>query len=115
MGWEMIDHEPEDPVDATPKETSIPAWWRAHDVVVGLLAGLGVGVIAGLFATRIIDTTAIVAACGVVGAVFGVLALWRSRQQPGGFVTAIVVIAWAVLAFSAAFLTALAVAIANFE
>lgn len=95
--------------------TSIPIWWKVHDVFVGLLAGLGTGVIAGLFATRISGTTLVVAIGGAVGAALGVLALIRSRRQPGGFVNAIVVIAWFLLIGSALFLTALAVAVANFE
>ncbi|HLF43401.1 MAG TPA: hypothetical protein VJA46_07735 [Acidimicrobiia bacterium] len=95
--------------------TSIPIWWKVHDVVVGLLAGFGTGVIAGLFATRIIETKVVVAIAGALGAILGVLALGSSRRQPGGFVNAIVVIAWVLLIGSALFLTALVLAIANFE
>lgn len=101
---------------ATPEEAiSTSTWWKVHDIVVGLLAGFGTGVIAGLFATRISDTNLVVAIGGAVGAILGVLALIRSRRQPGGFVNAIVVIAWVLLVGSALFLTALVVAIANFE
>jgi len=100
----------------TPTATSsIPTWWRVHDVVVGVLAGVGTGVIAGLFATRISDSNVVVAVGGVLGAILGVMALFRSRGQPGGFVNAIVIIAWILLVGSTLFLIALVVAIANFE
>ena len=95
--------------------TSNPTWWKVHDTVVGLLAGFGTGVIAGLFATRVIDTNVVVDIGGGIGAILGVFALFRSRRQPGGFVNAIVVIVWVLLVGSALFLTALVVAIANFE
>lgn len=102
-------------VDTPTASTPIPAWWKVHDVIVGLLAGFGVGVIAGLFATRIVETNLIVAIGGVVGAILGVFALVRSRRQPGGFVNAVVVIAWVLLIGSGLFLTALVLAVANFE
>jgi hypothetical protein len=102
-------------VETPATTTSIPIWWKVHDILVGLLAGLGTGVIAGLFATRISDTALVVAIGGAIGAALGVFALIHSRRQPGGFVNAIVVIAWFLLFGSALFLTALAVAIANFE
>ncbi|MEX1124689.1 MAG: hypothetical protein WD895_02855 [Acidimicrobiia bacterium] len=102
-------------MDTPPVTTSVSIWWKVHDTVIGLLAGFGIGVIAGLFATRISDTNAVVAVGGAVGAILGVLALWRSRRQSDGFVNAIVVIAWVLLVGSALFLTALVLAIANFE
>jgi hypothetical protein len=105
----------EDSVETAENTTSIPIWWRIHDIVVGLLAGFGTGVVAGLFATRISDTNVVVAIGGALGAILGVFALVRSRRQPGGFVTAIVIIAWVLLVGSALFLTALVVAVANFE
>jgi hypothetical protein len=98
-----------------PVPRSVPIWWRAHDVIVGLLAGFGVGVIGGLFATRLIETNVIVAIGGAAGAILGILALTLSRHREGGFVNATVVIAWVLLAGSALFLTALVLAIANFE
>jgi hypothetical protein len=109
------DHEPGDLVDTASATIPIPVWWKVHDIVIGLLAGFGAGVIAGLFATRISQTNVVVAIGGAVGAILGVFALWRSRRQPGGFVNAIVVIAWVLLIGSALFLTALVVAVANFE
>ncbi len=102
-------------LETSPAPRPIPAWWKAHDIIVGLLAGFGVGVIAGLFATRLVDTTVIVAIGGALGAMLGVFALARSRRRPGDFVNAAVVIAWILLVISALFLTALAMAIANFE
>jgi len=105
----------QDSLGTPPVLRSAPIWWRVHDVTVGLLAGFGVGVIAGLFATRLIDTTVIVAIGGAVGAILGVIAVWRSRRGDGGFVNATVVIAWVLLVGSAFFLTALVLAIANFE
>jgi hypothetical protein len=106
---------PEDSVNTPPAPRAIPAWWKVHDFLVGLLAGFGVGVIAGLFATRIIDTNLVVAIGGALGAVFGVFALARSRRVRGGFVNSPVVIAWVLLIGSGLFLTALVLAIANFE
>jgi hypothetical protein len=105
----------QDSLGTSPVPRSVPIWWRVHDIIVGLIAGFGVGVIAGLFATRLIDTNVIVAIGGAVGASFGVFALSRSRRREGGFVNAIVVIAWVLLVGSALFLTALVLAIANFE
>jgi hypothetical protein len=102
-------------VDTTSVTTSIPTWWKVHDIVVGLLAGFGTGVIAGLFATRIIETNVVVAIVGGLGAILGVLALRSSRRRPGGFVNSVVVIAWVLLIGSALFLTALVLAIANFQ
>jgi hypothetical protein len=93
----------------------VPIWWRVHDVAIGILAGFGVGVIAGLFATRLVETNVIVAVGGAIGAILGAVALWRSRRQDGGFVNAIVVIAWVALGLSAVFLTVLVLAILNFE
>ena len=89
--------------------------WRVHDVAVGGLAGLGVGVIAGIFATRLVPSSVMLAVGGGLGAILGALAVWRSRRQPGGFVNAIVVIFWVLFVISAVFLSYLAVAIANFE
>ena len=102
-------------MDTTPATPTVPTLWRVHDVLIGLLAGFGTGVIAGLFATRISDSNVVVAIGGALGAILGAWALIRSRRQPGGFVNAIVVIAWVLLIGSTLFLTALAVAIANFE
>jgi len=99
----------------TPAPRSIPTWWKVHDIIVGSLAGFGVGVIAGLFATRIADSNAVVAIGGALGAILGAFALVRSRRRPGGFVGAPVIIAWVLLVASALFLTALVLAIANFE
>ena len=72
-------------------------------------------VLASMFATRIIETQVVVAIAGGLGAILGVVALWRRRRQPGGFVNSVVVIAWVLLIGSALFLTALALAVANFE
>ena len=105
----------QDSLETPPAPRPIPTWWKAHDVIVGVLFGFGIGVIAGLFATRLIETNVIVAVGGALGAILGVFALVRSRRRPGGFVNATVVIAWGLLVLSALFLTALALAIANFE
>ena len=102
-------------MDTTSATTSVPTWWKVHDIVVGLLAGFGAGVIAGLFATRIFETNVVVAIAGGLGAILGVLALGSSRRRPGGFVNSVVVIAWVLLIGSALFLTALVLAIANFQ
>jgi hypothetical protein len=100
---------------APPAAPAVPVWWRVHDVAIGILAGFGVGVIAGLFATRLVETNVVVAVGGAIGALLGAVALWRSRRQPGGFVNAIVIIAWVALGLSALFLTVLVLAILNFE
>jgi hypothetical protein len=99
----------------TPAPRPVPTWWKVHDIIVGLLAGFGVGVIAGLFATRLVDSNVTVAIGGVVGAILGAFALVRSRRRPGGFVDAPVIIAWVLLVASTLFLTALVLAVANFE
>ena len=105
----------QDSLGTPPVSRSVPIWWRVHDVIVGLIAGFGVGVIGGLFATRLIETNVIVAIGGAVGAILGIFALTSSRHREGGFVNAIVVIAWVLSVGSALFLTALVLAIANFE
>lgn len=99
----------------TSSQSFVPLLWRAHDVVVGLLAGFGAGAIAGLFAMRLVDSSVVPAVGAAIGAMLGALALFRSRHQGDGFLNPFLVIAWVVLVLSAGFITLLVVAIANFE
>lgn len=90
--------------------------WLAHDVIIGLLAGAGVGAIVGLFiSVRVLDNNIPTLIGAVVGAAFGVWALIRSHDRRSGFLNATVVVAWIALVGSALFIGALIVAIATFE
>jgi hypothetical protein len=90
-------------------------WWQLHDVVVGLLAGFGTGIIAGLFANRLVENNAIVLAIGVAGAVVAIYVLMQSHIRSQTFVNAVVVVNWVLLVLSGLFLTALVQAILDFE
>jgi outer membrane lipoprotein SlyB len=90
--------------------------WLTHDVIIGLLAGAGVGSIAGLFvAVRVSDNNMFTLGGAVIGAILGILLLVRSHQRQGRFFTPAVFIMWFLLVASALFIAALASAIANFS
>lgn len=88
----------------------------AHDLVVGLLAGTGVGSIAGLFiSARVAENNLFVLGGAIVGAIVAILLLVRSHQRHSRFLTATVVVAWGLLILSVAFIALLVNAIANFN
>lgn len=93
-----------------------PNRWMVHDVIIGLLAGAGVGSILGVFAAvRVSDNNIITLVGAIVGAVIGVILLMRSHQKhPDRFLTAGVIVSWILLVGSAFFIAALVLAIANF-
>jgi hypothetical protein len=95
--------------------THTPVLWRAHDIVVGLLSGFGVGTVAGLFINRLFDNNVVVLISAVVGAVIGIYVLMRSHQGASRFISAVVVVSWVLLVLSGVFLGMLVWAVANFE
>ncbi len=93
-----------------------PPLWLAHDLVVGLLAGAGVGSIAGLFVSaRVTDSNLIVLGGAIIGAIVAILLLVRSHHHHNRFLTATVVVTWILLILSVAFIALLVSAIANFN
>jgi hypothetical protein len=92
-----------------------PIWWQAHDIVVGLLSGFGVGTVAGLFINRLFDNNVVVLISAVVGAVIGIYVLIRSHQEASRFISAVVVVSWVLLVLSAVFIGMLVWAVATFE
>jgi hypothetical protein len=93
-----------------------PSLWLAHDLVVGLLTGAGVGSIAGLFiSARVAENNLFVMGGAIVGAIGAILLLARSHQRHGRFLTTTVVVSWILLVLSVAFIALLVSAIANFN
>lgn len=98
----------------SPSTTPAPRW-LVHDVIIGSLAGIGVGSLVGLFVSaRWVDSNLVPLAGALVGAVVGVVALLRSHRRRDRFVTTSVVLSWLLLVASGALLAALASAIATF-
>jgi hypothetical protein len=90
--------------------------WLVHDVIIGLLAGTGVGSIAGLFvAARVSDNNLFTLGGAIIGAILGILLLVRSHQRQGRFFTPAVFTMWFLLVASTLFIAALISAIANFN
>jgi hypothetical protein len=81
-----------------------PVWWWVHDVVVGLLAGFGVGSVAGLFLNRLFENNVVVLVCAVLGAAAGIMVLVQNHRDTPRFLSAIVVVSWVLLLVSAGFL-----------
>lgn len=99
-----------------PKPETTPSLWLAHDLVIGLLTGAGVGSIAGLFiAARVSDNNLFVLGGAIVGAIVAILLLVRSHQRHDRFLTTAVVVSWILLILSVAFIALLVDAIANFN
>lgn len=99
----------------TKPETTSPLW-LAHDLVVGLLTGTGVGTIAGLFiAARLSDSYLFTLGGAIVGAIIWILILIRSHQRHERFLTTAVVVSWILLVLSVAFIALLINAIAAFN
>lgn len=74
-------------------------------MLIGLLAGLGMGAVAGLFANRLVENNVVVPVDAVVGAIVGIYVLIQSHQRSRQFVTAVAAVTWVVLVASGLFLT----------
>ena len=96
-------------------DTTSPLW-LAHDLIIGLLTGTGVGTIAGLFiAARLSDSNLFTLGGAIVGAIIWILILVRSHQRHDRFLTTAVVVSWILLVLSVAFIALLISAIAAFN
>lgn len=84
--------------------------WLAHDLIVGLLTGTGVGTIAGLFISARLSLGG-----AIIGAIVAILLLTRSHQRHDRFLTTTVIVSWILLVLSVAFIALLIAAIANFN
>jgi hypothetical protein len=89
--------------------------WRVHDVVVGLLAGTGAGLVVGVFlVARVMDSLAVMVVSVGIGAAIGITLLVRLGQgRPG--ITAPRVVAWVVLLLTTSFMYLLIDAIRDFN
>jgi len=83
--------------------------------VVGFFAGFGVGTVAGLFINRLFEENSVVLITATIGAVAGIYILIQNHERSDRFINAVVIVSWVLLVLSAAFLTLLVLAIANFE
>jgi hypothetical protein len=92
-----------------------PAWWWAHDIAVGLLAGFGVGSVAGLFLNRLVENNVVVLISAILGAIAGITVLVQNHRNASRFLNGIVVVSWVLLLLSAGFLGLFVWAILNFE
>jgi hypothetical protein len=99
----------------SPAVTRRPVWWWVHDFVVGLLSGLGVGAVAGLFLNRLVENNVVVLVCGVLGAAAGIWVLLQDHRGAERFISGVVVVSWLLLILSAGFLALFIWAILNFE
>ena len=99
----------------TPSIESRPAWWWVHDILVGLLAGVGVGFVAGLFLNAQVENNVVVLICTILGAVLGVLVLIQDHRGATRFLSAVVIATWVLLVCSAAFIALFIFAVLNFE
>ncbi|MGH8913919.1 MAG: hypothetical protein ACRDZM_05305 [Acidimicrobiia bacterium] len=99
----------------TTPPTSPPIWWRVHDILVGFLAGFGVGTVAGLFLNTQIGDNVVVLITAAVGAAIGIYVLIRNHQRSSRFLSAVVVVSWVLLILSTVFIALLIWAVATFE
>jgi hypothetical protein len=95
--------------------TGNPVWWWVHDIGVGLLAGFGVGSVAGLFLNRLVQNNVVVLVCAVLGAAAGITILVQDHRRSKRFLSGVVVVSWVLLVLSAGFLGLFVWAILNFE
>ena len=100
---------------STPPRTGPPMWWWAHDVVVGLLSGFGVGAVAGLFINARVKNNVVVLIAAALGAAAGVFILIQNHRRREKFLTVVVVASWVLLVLSAGFIALLVWAVATFE
>jgi hypothetical protein len=92
-----------------------PLSWLLHDLVVGVLTGFGVGLVAGVFANRLVETGAFILVIGAVGAIAGAYVLVQSHVRSDRFINSVVVVSWVLLACSCVFLVAVIQAILDFN
>jgi hypothetical protein len=92
-----------------------PLWWWVHDVGVGLLAGFGVGSVAGLFLNRLVENNVVVLVSAILGAIAGITVLVQNHRDARRFISGIVVVSWVLLLISACFLGLFVWAVLNFE
>jgi hypothetical protein len=102
-------------VATTPPLTKPPIWWWAHDIGVGLLAGFGVGAVAGLFINRLFENNVVVLICAILGAVAAIYILIQNHRGVQRFLSGVVVVSWVLLVLSAGFIALLIWAVATFE
>ncbi len=96
--------------------TTVPSSWRAHDYLVGILGGGGLGAILGVFlAARVVDSDLVIGAGAVIGALVGILVMMQTRRNSEGFWTVTVIVMWIIAVASIAFLVLLYDAIRNFS
>lgn len=88
--------------------------WRIHDIVMGLLAGTGAGLVVGVFlVARVMDHIAVMVVSIGIGAAIGITLLVRLGEgRPG--ITAPRVVAWVVLLLTTSFMYLLIDAIRDF-
>lgn len=102
--------------DQETNSDTTPPLWLAHDLIIGLLTGTGVGTIAGLFiSARVAENNLFTLGGAIVGAIIWILMLVRSHQRHDRFLTTAVVVSWILLVLSVAFIALLINAIANFN
>jgi hypothetical protein len=100
---------------ATSQGMRRPAWWWVHDIVVGLLAGFGVGSVAGLFLHRLVEDNVVVLICAVLGTIAGIAVLVQNHRRANRFLSGVVVVSWLLLIVTAGFLGLFIWAVLNFE
>jgi len=89
--------------------------WRIHDIVAGLLAGTGAGLVAAIFVVaRLLDHGAVVVVGVAIGAALGVLVVERTGRDRNG-VTPVRIIAWVVVVLTVSFVGLLIQAIRNLQ
>lgn len=92
-----------------------PVWWWIHDIGVGLLAGFGVGSVAGLFLNRLVENNVVVLICAVLGVIAGIWVLIQNHRGSQRFLSGVVVVSWVLLVLSGGFIAVFIWAILNFE
>ncbi len=105
----------EEGIPGAPDRTERSPGWRLHDIVAGLLAGTGAGLVAAIFiVARMLDQGAVVVVCVAIGAGLGVLLVERAGRDRNG-VTPVRVTAWVVVVLTVSFVGLLIQAIRNLE
>jgi hypothetical protein len=89
--------------------------WLVHDIVVGLISGIGLGGVAGLIINLMWEESVILLLAPIVGAIAGVYALIYTHRRSGRFLTWVVVVSWVLLIPSAGFIALVVWAAAQVE